>query len=479
MSELPIERLNYYDGQRLQASDFKLEQEFHIRTQRWLTKSLFTPGIADGLEISISPNAKSQVIVSEGMAIDDLGRAIILVAPQTLPVCGPFLTIRYDEQKTAAEQDTCGPAKAGGQTMTWGGPARILSAPVFAWRDAIPSDSTRELVLAQLVIKANCEVQQILVGSRRYAGAAQTDPVKTITLEGEKDLVATAPDPNDATKPPPLRGDAKLLYFNIRGGRPNSVSLYLRGDVVSQIHYSELGSHTHQVTLNNSLSAVTQPASGIDSHTHATGTLRTDLTQDTCLLSPTPSPPFALLTGAGNFAPGAGLRPLSQFLPASLPIVNSTGDVVQPGPAPTHTHHLTGTVTIGEVFNAGASSVPGSVPGVPWSVVATASSDGQAALSYFTGLQIWIGGSYSTAIDVTDKVVAQIQANHPEQHWLGTLGNGTSAHPIVEAGTGEIRLDLLEGIDISSGEYVILMWLNSTIDGAHRGGKVIYSLYVQ
>lgn len=51
MNEKPLERLNYYNGQRLEASDFKTEQEYHIRTRRWLNKSLYTAGIARGLEV--------------------------------------------------------------------------------------------------------------------------------------------------------------------------------------------------------------------------------------------------------------------------------------------------------------------------------------------------------------------------------------------------------------------------------------------
>ncbi len=40
MNEKPIERLQYYNGQRLEADDLKLEQEYHIRVRRWLNKSL-------------------------------------------------------------------------------------------------------------------------------------------------------------------------------------------------------------------------------------------------------------------------------------------------------------------------------------------------------------------------------------------------------------------------------------------------------
>ena len=36
MSEKPLDRLNYYNGQRLEAKDLRLEQEYMIRTRRWI-----------------------------------------------------------------------------------------------------------------------------------------------------------------------------------------------------------------------------------------------------------------------------------------------------------------------------------------------------------------------------------------------------------------------------------------------------------
>ena len=48
MNEKPIERLSFYNGERLNADDFKLEQEYHIRVRRWLNKSLYSAGIAGG-----------------------------------------------------------------------------------------------------------------------------------------------------------------------------------------------------------------------------------------------------------------------------------------------------------------------------------------------------------------------------------------------------------------------------------------------
>ena len=62
MIEEPLDRLNYYNGQRLEASDLKLEQQYHIRVRRWINKSLYTPGIASGLDVRGETNTRFVVV---------------------------------------------------------------------------------------------------------------------------------------------------------------------------------------------------------------------------------------------------------------------------------------------------------------------------------------------------------------------------------------------------------------------------------
>jgi hypothetical protein len=129
MTEKPLERLNYYNGQRLEASDLKLEQEYHIRVRRWLNKSLYSAGIARGLEvhaeIAIDPSKKPApvVVVSPGLALDAEGHEIILWEEERVVVVGDarhhagsaseaevdglYLTIRYDEELTSLQQSGC------------------------------------------------------------------------------------------------------------------------------------------------------------------------------------------------------------------------------------------------------------------------------------------------------------------------------------------------------------------------------------
>jgi hypothetical protein len=78
------ERIRYYDGEYLRAFDFSAEQAYHVEMRRRLNLALHLQGIVDGLQLTESANAGiAQVSVSPGMAIDALGREILLLAPYT------------------------------------------------------------------------------------------------------------------------------------------------------------------------------------------------------------------------------------------------------------------------------------------------------------------------------------------------------------------------------------------------------------
>ena len=109
MNEKPLERLNYYNGQRLQAADLRLEQDYHIRVRRWLNRSLYSAGIAEGLAVYAIKD-QPRVRVTPGLAIDHLGREIILLEEAVIDVVdghhggGPYLTISYREEVLRADR---------------------------------------------------------------------------------------------------------------------------------------------------------------------------------------------------------------------------------------------------------------------------------------------------------------------------------------------------------------------------------------
>ncbi len=104
MSKLSIERPNYFAGEALLTDDFVSEQRYHMTVQSLNNRSLYTYGIASGLEVLWdSAQVKDQVDVLPGMAIDSLGRQIILTERQVVsftditPGASYYLTISYAE----------------------------------------------------------------------------------------------------------------------------------------------------------------------------------------------------------------------------------------------------------------------------------------------------------------------------------------------------------------------------------------------
>src|SRR5712664_492834 len=120
----PRERLNYFNGQRLAATDFRAEQGHHDGMRRVLNHALYSSGIVVGLEVELvkstppNPADKHRVIVKRGLAFDHLGREIFLpeddfvqamVLPSTTKglVFGSLLVISYREQRKSPVSDGC------------------------------------------------------------------------------------------------------------------------------------------------------------------------------------------------------------------------------------------------------------------------------------------------------------------------------------------------------------------------------------
>ena len=153
IAEEPLDRLNYFNGQRLEARDLRVEQDYHMRVRRLLNRALYTPGIASGLEVLPAANPHA-VRVSPGVALDALGREVILLEetevqvrgrPNTDPawVYGNFLFLQYAEEPTVALTDGCA-LSSGRAELAWGGPTRIRAMPVLGFSDSWPDEGPDE-----------------------------------------------------------------------------------------------------------------------------------------------------------------------------------------------------------------------------------------------------------------------------------------------------------------------------------------------
>jgi hypothetical protein len=190
-----LERVTFFNGQRLTAADLTEAQRV-LREQRWLhNRSLHSWGIGFGLAVS-GQKGDSKVTIAPGYAVDCLGREIILTQAQTRlvpPVAGDesgepqayFLIISYpadDELVTAARRDgVCAP----------GGAVRLIETPHLGWLAWDKLHYGFDLILAQAWVQ-NCRLARPLSFKQRrsarpaplpYIASGRTDPANTVWEE--------------------------------------------------------------------------------------------------------------------------------------------------------------------------------------------------------------------------------------------------------------------------------------------------------
>ncbi len=537
MNEKPLERLNYHNGQRLEAADFKTEQDYHIRTKRWLNKSLYSAGIARGLDVRpITEGPKKDtpfVAVGPGLALDHEGREIILLEEATVEVyshagtdestvVGNYLVIEYAEETIAYEKGGCAVraegTSANKSTTNWGGPSRIQARVKFSWAPFVPHPGSNQIVLARVELAEGCKsVRQIDAGARRYIGAASAAMVRQYALEGEREVAFI---PKELFPDPKPSEDIKVvgrIYFHVRGRQPRAVTLHLRADQFSVLHYTEMGRHTHGRTLQNATE--TQSAAVVDVHAHGVGTLAIG-TEDgagvrqndgahshtvQAYVSNKPDFDFDITDPIGTIASGIGalagypagtetppymLRAITKIGGAAEDLAVKVGLNVQTNNSE-HTHGI-----------VGATETPISIIGplhkhalalglsIENSGVSDSSTNGLArngtVLTYVHDLQVSIGPATNPLKRTLD--IQRQLADVDRANWVDgtgnpkTLGDGHVNHILATSGTGAIRLDFLPGMAFVEGEYCITLEVDAKIEAGQRvanGGKILYNLYVE
>jgi len=481
MSEKPIERLSYFNGQRLEADDLRLEQEYHLRIQRLLMKSLFSPGVADGFEVSPIEDGK-KVVVLPGVALDDLGRAIILVNPIELVPQGRYLCLRYAERKERVQGGECkvkvnGPGTE--QQARWGGPGRITSEPDLFWRQAPPLADRRELVIAELTLKEDCTVDKVDSEPRHRAVPAPLASVRPISLEGEKDI--------DKDNP-------KIIRFFIKNRRPSSVTLYLKATIFSTLYYREVGSHTHTPSVSGGTHreiVTTLSASGVDSHAHGSAGLNADNKFHDHMVTATVygSNPSGAIQNFGIMATG----PTALFAPGPLPTIFPHPDIVIGSSIKVHdmvghTHAISGKtgVPIDKATSLHTHPVEIDLANLPTGATGVNVRAGKQ-LAFFFGLTITVRRGSGTQVDYTESILEQLQRTNASVWSPGgiliTSLDGGKGKPLTDNGTGPIRLDLLPGLIFEPDEFVPyeieLSVPGERLPGEGNGGCIQYNLYVE
>jgi len=505
MSEKPLERLNYFNGQRLQAGDFKLEQDYHMRVRRWLNRSLYTPGIAMGLEVYPVPGA-AMVRVNPGLAIDHLGREIILLDSRDVPVMhgignnkrsdGSYLVIRYAEQVLSQQDACCVPEGTGGDKAAQGGPSRVLAEPVLECVPDLPHAASGKILLGRVVLADGCgSIAHIDTSVRHYVGDASAAKVRQYALEGFRDIDAN----NSAT-----------VRFHVRGRQPSSVTLVLRSEPFPSYFYSEMGKHSH--VSSATAGATTGPASDIDRHTHSGASLSAisdthdhtvwgyasnssyngaipptplDIPGLVNLLLPYPDGPIMLpVLNSPVFPPGTPKMMLRMVttvgvnsVPPDIPRIIDLGDKVgmDVRDVTGHGHSITGNTGDPTPVPAASGYHNHSFSAsINESGVDVAARSG-AALTCVEALEVLFDNH-----DVTAQILIQVNNNRPPgENWsaLGT-GSGNSNDPLFATGTGDIQLSYIVPIDES--EHTICFKVpRLKSNGKPNGGRIHYNLYIE
>lgn len=491
-----LERLGYFDGQRLEALDYRLEQRYHIDARRLLNRGLFSPGVVSGFLVEKVPNETRKVRVRQGVALDPVGRETILLedvlvdVPNQKPTEGPgyLLIAGYCEAAVEGGDPWCsGPTGAPR-------PARLREGAWLKWSEHAPDHlrcaSGSEgldcgVLLALVTLTASCEVDAIFTGVREYARPTHISQVQPFSFEGEKDI--------DAANP-------KRLRFNINGV-PASVRLHLWGDRFSTLYYTEMGQHRH------SFDEPTDPANRLDPHSHTLSAhthknpnapphrhrIWRNLRDQPVV---TWNPGFGLVTSSEgtdlNWPPTGGgpARPFYDYADSDPSPPNKYQGVDVPGsPVPKELYQQTPFIEDTAITN-----MPDTLGPVPDTTGLPITEDGSerhrhaipntspfgatdigalvthhTSLAYLKNLRVGLRVQNITT-DITDAILTRLGKS-----WT-SLGTGNPSDLLNTEGTGEIDLLAIANekkIDLSlPGTYEL------TFSVADGGGKVAYNLFV-
>jgi hypothetical protein len=448
-SENFLERLNYFNGQRLDAEGLRVEQEYHIEMRRRLNTALYTLGIASGLEIRPDPDNTHQVIVSPGVALDVNGREVILLEETKVPVhglpnnnsawtFGNYLYIEYAEQQVATSNDGCNMASNKNE-IAWGGPTRIRAIPKLAFADSWPNELKGPIILAQIELDSSCAVTQIHNAPRKYVDAAKS-ATRAVSYEGQANI-----DQNNSKK----------LSFHIKGGPAKSVTLYLWGEKFSSLYYSELGKHSHHFS-HESENNTSQQHDEVTSHSH-------NFSFEGLKVKVSGSHPHKEITAdVTNEADAKDSIKLSKSkdgnedLHAQVKFRVKGGDHSHTLILPSNPTTDPQTVAVGEHSHL----VEGETSSVGKRTEATVSGK---SYKYFDDLQVYLDGDPAP---ITPEILSQLG-------WT-ELGDGSSGHQLVDEGSGPIALERIR--TLNEGEHTLEFKLKV---GNETGGKIRYNLYVE
>jgi hypothetical protein len=183
-----VERLQFFDGQRLFASDLQQLEAFHRAMRELHNASLHQPGIGAGLAVTGSPGDR-EVVVGPGYALDLDGHEITLTSNRAEPIPpvegDPDGTpAAYDLAVSYPSDDLLEVAETREGICVSRGAVRLREEPVFCWvrlrddgSDVLrPADprlrddiaAARRILLARAEVQ-HCQLVSLSIAERRNA----------------------------------------------------------------------------------------------------------------------------------------------------------------------------------------------------------------------------------------------------------------------------------------------------------------------
>lgn len=185
-----VERLQFFDGQRLFATDLQQLEAFHREMRELHNASLHQPGLGAGLAVSGSAGDR-EVVVGPGYALDLDGHEIVLTRDHTEPVP----PVEGDPDGTPAvfdlavsypSDDLLEVTETREGICQSRGAVRLREEPVFCWVRLVDDGSGRlrpsdprlreEIALGRRILLARAEVQHCQLVSLSIAERRNARP---------------------------------------------------------------------------------------------------------------------------------------------------------------------------------------------------------------------------------------------------------------------------------------------------------------
>src|SRR5207244_1836095 len=74
-------RNNYFDGKRLTADSFRVEQRYFLDRRHLLNRAIFGYGVVYGFPVAVEAG---RLTIGAGLALDECGRELVQVGPRQL-----------------------------------------------------------------------------------------------------------------------------------------------------------------------------------------------------------------------------------------------------------------------------------------------------------------------------------------------------------------------------------------------------------